>query len=204
MNTQYTDDHEDDIYSDSLTGESILIDDTDDDEEHQDYEIDLIYNDDHVHLDSEKQHLKYYIGICKYIRGTNDLLFLSCVSPKVYFKYKHINIIEYLREYSISYVAKPPLHIMQLDIDSTDTNYTVILKTHWLRLVQKHWKKTFRERKRIMEERKSLRSIVAFRIYGKYQFGARSMPGLQGMMREYQRGWIHQITYQMSSNIKTG
>lgn len=56
-----------------------------------------------------------------------------------------------------------------------------ILKTFWLRIIQKKWKKVFQERKRILHLRSNPLSILHNRIYGKWADNCDYLPGLHGM-----------------------
>ena len=63
--------------------------------------------------------------------------------------------------------------------------YTVVLKTHWLRLVQRHMKKLFSERMKIINMRRNINSRRYFEIYGKYPYGLNVLPSIYGMMKKY-------------------
>jgi hypothetical protein len=151
-----------------------------------DWEYDEIYQDDSHHVYSEKQHDHYYIGLAK--RLNNDLLLMvNSVSPFVFFQYGFERIRRYLAQYSIVRVENAKIHIMKLCI-LDDGTYSVVLKTHWLRLVQRHWRKVYAERKRVIKGRRNLLNLRYREIHGKYSYGFNHLPSLRGMMRKYNEG----------------
>jgi hypothetical protein len=57
-----------------------------------------------------------------------------------------------------------------------------ILKTFWIKLIQRKWKKVFVERKRVFGERCGLKSIKYREIHGKWPPTCNYYPGLKGML----------------------
>jgi len=57
-----------------------------------------------------------------------------------------------------------------------------IIKTFWLRIVQRMWKKTFAERKRILEKRILPQSLYVRQLTGKWPRDCSILPGINGMM----------------------
>lgn len=57
-----------------------------------------------------------------------------------------------------------------------------ILKTIWLRLIQRTWKKIYKERQRILLLRCRPESLKYIQIYGKWSQECCFMPSLKGMM----------------------
>jgi hypothetical protein len=148
-----------------------------------DEEIDEIYNEDLDYINKDKQDKKYYIGICD-LTDEGIILFINSVSTKIYFKHSHDAILKYLIEYSISYVANPKIHIMQLHIDPNGI-YKVVIKTHWIRLIQRTWRNLLKERKRVIQIRTKVSSIMNYQIYGKHPYDAMYYPTLWGMLHIY-------------------
>jgi hypothetical protein len=168
-----------------------LSEDSDDDEISEydvsdDEEIDEIYNEDLDFITKDKQDKKYYIGICA-LTLEHIILLINSVSAKIYFKHKHDAILKYLIEYSISYIANPKIHIMQLDIDPIGLFYKVVIKTHWIRLIQRTWRNVLKERKRVIQIRTKVSSIMNYRIYGKHPPGSTYYPTLRGMLCIYDK-----------------
>ena len=152
--------------------------DDDDDDENENNDI---YNqmdfDEDPHLDAPKEHKRYYIGICCLINH-QSFVYMNSVSPKTLFKYKFEDVMYYLKLYSIMYSQSPRLHIMQLNIDNDDAWYTVLLKTHWIRLVQRHWKSRYRA---------WIRQITSLECIKHRPIRNRplSRPSLKGMLSHY-------------------
>lgn len=122
-------------------------------------EIDDIYEEDSSFLEEDKVNKQYYIGI-----SSKDLLLLSTISPKTFYKYDYQLVQQYLNDYSIQESEPRNIEIFQLDIQNN--TYQVILKTHWIRLIQRRWKKIVQNR---LVYRKRLDSIFYFQTHGKYK-----------------------------------
>jgi hypothetical protein len=178
--------------SDTTGSGSDIDSDTDSEYEYEMYQpemenvFDMIYYDDVEFLDTEKENGHYYIGLYEYIRSQSELILGTTVSPKIYYKYT-CNVSRYLRAYSIvrnKYSTKN-IHIMQLKIDTHNT-YTVIIKTYWIRLIQRHWKKIFKMRMDFIQLRKRLSNQRHFELNGRYILGNNIFPpSLIGMLEMY-------------------
>lgn len=57
-----------------------------------------------------------------------------------------------------------------------------ILKTFWLRIIQKKWKKIFKERKNIIKQRCYLPNLSIREIQGKWPDSCVNLPGIRGML----------------------
>ena len=66
-------------------------------------------------------------------------------------------------------------------IDLPGEEHVAILKTHWLRLIQRTWKKIFQQRLNVTKVRKNPRNIRYREINGKWSQCCR-LPTLQGML----------------------
>ena len=99
--------------------------------------------------------------------------------------------MRFLKSYAMIYMNNPKLHIMQLDVHKDISKdimtYCVVIKTYWLRLVQRHWKKTYKSLQEILRNRRSYASLRYFEINGKYRVGDRVLPRLEGMLNVYTR-----------------
>ena len=93
------------------------------------------------------------------------------------------DVCNYLTDYSISYITNPSVQIMKLFIQSNGV-YNVVLKTHWLRLVQRRWKNIYKERQKIIRERSSIKNILLREINGKYNNYLDHYPSLTGMLND--------------------
>ena len=59
-----------------------------------------------------------------------------------------------------------------------------ILKTFWLRIIQKKWKKVFQERKNIIRQRCNLSNLSIREIRGRWPESCFNLPGLKGMLSD--------------------
>lgn len=148
-----------------------------------------------------KDHLKYFLGshvltnydnISQLFHGTSILL-------KTFYEFPLTNILSYLRWYTYEAhgsftFEKPPseikMHILQLfvkpiQIDPFHFESTVVLKTIWLSLVQRHWKKIIKERKDIEGKMKTFAFLANRERNNKYYHS--SFPSLKGMLSVYKK-----------------
>ncbi len=101
-----------------------------------------IYDDDGEFMDADKTNGSYYIGLAGYVKNQRDPILLSSISATAFMANEHSDVLEYLTEYSTSRVVNPGLDILKLCVDDRQT-YNVVIKTHWLRLVQRKWKNVY-------------------------------------------------------------
>lgn len=171
---------ETDSLSEVSTIDSDGSSDVDFDEDEHDYRDELIFMEDADHF-TERINGKYYLGICQYIPYRNINLLSNSVSSRVYFRNEHADVLRYLVNYSIIRVKQPRIEIMKLDIKS-DGSYSVILKTYWIRLIQRRWRTIFNQRKRLIQYRKSLLFQKIKELTGFYPGGYNKIPKLTGML----------------------
>ena len=157
---------------------------SDEDAFEHEYVIDNVYLEECDFLDTDKQNGVHYIGLCSYLPDRRLTLYANAIRPKTLFKYSHAHSLSYLQLYSIIKIRNPVIDIMQLAI-LDDNTYTVIVKTHWLRIIQRTWKKVFQLRKSVLNKRMQIGSIRLFELSGKYPEDATYMPTLQGMLHNY-------------------
>lgn len=165
--------------SDSTTNEMY------DDE--NDFIIDQIYDNeftDNIHLRENTSyfHGKYFIGICKYVPHENIFLFINKIDPSNFFQYKLNILYKYFFWYSgifINMRRPPPIEIIKV-IVFPDETYTCILKTYYIRMIQRRWKKVFKERQCYISERKTLQKLWDYSI-GK-RTCKHNFPGLKGLL----------------------
>jgi hypothetical protein len=156
---------------------NMVGDDDDDDDE--------IYQEDSAHLYSEKLEGHYYIGLAKRV-FRHSLLLVNSVSATTFFRYPFYQIRNYLVKYSILEVNQAKVHIMKLCI-TEDQTFTVVLKTLWIRLIQRHWRRVVAIRHRIMKSRCCSKNRYISEISGRYPIGLRRLPGLQGLLSSYSK-----------------
>jgi len=142
------------------------------------YQIQRVYEIEYLFLDSEKVHNKYYIGIYsihEYVTPQStthaEIILGCCVSPATFFEFPIKTVEYYLSMHSINYndrFSKKNVDILKLCINEIDGTYNVIVKTSWLRMIQRKWKKIYAEKKRDIEHRMKLSSMRYFEVYGKW------------------------------------
>jgi len=146
-------------------------------------EIDVVYYNDYDKLKYKKDK-SYYIGMSDII---DDRSILShAITPNSFFKYSYDFVLNYLYMYSIFRPSSPRIDILQLDI-LDDGTYSVIIKTYWLRLVQRHWKKICKDRYSMLLGRGGINAQKTFSMEGKYPAHLRRLPSIYGMLTTYSR-----------------
>ena len=145
-------------------------------------EIDDVYNLDYAHCLKEKENNKYYIG--SYVNNDKNLLLSSSISPSTYFKINQTLCSNYLFEYSMSKNTIKSTEILKVKIINISgwEFCTVIVKTFWLKIIQRKWKKIYKERMRIIGNRKKLKSLYFREINGKFPNTCLHLPTLQGLL----------------------
>jgi hypothetical protein len=113
---------------------------------------------------------RYYIGTCRHYINEGLLLDL-CIIPKIFYKYSY-------DEFSKS--LNSSIEIMKLQINNDV--YNIILKTHWIRLIQRVWKKIFFQRNIVIKKRMSIKCQKHFECNGRYSNDAVFMPTIYGML----------------------
>lgn len=145
--------------------------------------IDFVYAFDSDYEDLIKPNGHLCLGFYDY--KDYELLLGMSISTLAFFKFPFALVYEYLRKYSIWRLHSKQVHIMKVvikqDLDDFEIS-TVILKTFWLKLVQRTWKRIYKERQRVLQLRKRLKTQDYVRIYGKYPTGCRNWPCLHGML----------------------
>ena len=141
-----------------------------------------IYNVETNFFETDKENSNYYLGM-NFI-SDYELLLSSSVSTNTFLKYNIKDILNYLYYSSITYSLKYNIDIMKLYIKSNGY-YTVSVKTYWLRLVQRHIKKFYNEKIKLIMRRGHINSQKHFEIYGKYPYGMRVLPTLYGLLSCY-------------------
>lgn len=122
----------------------------------------------------------YYIGVYDKTsyEGNTELLLELSITPKTFFHFHYKDIVEYCNDYRIYENDTDYTTVEILKLDINEEVYNVIVKTHWLRLIQRKWKKVFAERCRIIQDRKTLKYLKYRELHGSWI----GMPGLNGML----------------------
>ena len=171
---------------------------------------DYIYDEDEEHVLSDKVHNKYYIGKCykfqEHIEDSysNEHIFLSIsVSPNTFFRHSYFDIANYLNVFGsfncFNYYNNlfNRRHIQNIDImkmamieHNNFQMYTVIVKTYWLRLVQRHWKKVYKQQSYIVRQRCKIQNMRYREVHGYYPEKINKFPLLKGMLNCYLKKYL--------------
>lgn len=146
------------------------------------HESHRIYELEQQHLDSEKQTGKYYIGSAVLVRNRYYIM-NTTITANTFMNYPIYSILFYLYEFSLFHFVKNRIEIMKLYIHPVTAEYIVVLKTFWLRIVQRTWRRILRERAEILRKRCSIQNIQHRLVYGRHLIGLNVLPGLYGMLR---------------------
>jgi len=128
----------------------------------------------------ERQNGNYYIGLPYYDKVFEELLLASSVRSDTFFSHSIENVTHYLKNYSVVRTDQRDVpEIMQLTIHPTTEAYNIVLKTHWIRLVQRTWKNVMQKRKTVLRQWYQ----PSFLHQRERQVRNREvLPGLRGMM----------------------
>ena len=149
--------------------------------------LENIYNEiDELEMDfecEEKINNSYYIGLNTVVE--NDILLCSSITSPTFFKYKINDVYYYLFNNNIIFSIereRKRIDIMKLAI--INESYTVIIKTYWIKIIQRHFKKFYRDKNRIILNRCYPYSQKYFSIHGKYPYELR-IPSINGILKCY-------------------
>jgi len=109
----------------------------------------------------------YYIGCYEYMPYDNSTLLLANkIHQKTFMKFNGLSLSKYFFWYSgVPFPKLPSIDILQLHITDDDV-YTVVVKTFWIKIIQRTWKRVFKERQKYIELRKCL-SVMREYEYGR-------------------------------------
>jgi hypothetical protein len=143
--------------------------------------VEDIFDDEEIFLDSEYEDGEYFIGLpCLMRSQTREWVLQVAITPKSLFRYDYKSVMRYLTEYSVTRIYNPVTHIMKLDISNTGS-YNVVLKTFWLKIIQRSWKRVYRNRQLFVLDCKNPNSLLYRQVNGKWRNDKR-YPGLRGML----------------------
>jgi len=101
---------------------------------------------------------------------------LETTEPKLF-------IHPFLRNY-LNVIQRPDyikLEIAQM-VELSGGERVAILKTFWIRVIQRAWKKVFRKRQSVLSERCKLMSIKHKEVNGRWPNNCNYIPGLSGLL----------------------
>ena len=187
-------------YNGNYVGQRVLLVPTDDNNpwRFDSWTVDEIIEYESEFRDGDKIDNQYYIGF-PMRNACEDIHLLSiAVSSNTFFRYSYYDVWNYLCEYDEMEFAyyfrnapdggliyhRPKINIMKLNIMPCGA-YSVSIKTHWIRLIQRHWRSTLFKRNQMLRQRRSPPSVRYREIHGKYPINLRNLPGLYGMLSVY-------------------
>jgi hypothetical protein len=146
--------------------------------------INEIYKFDKIHCNSTKRSGKYYIGLCDN-RSRDDVSLLSVsISATSFYKYTICDVLKYLYNYSLTRINNPKVDVMKLTI-LDDGTYSVLVKTFWIKIIQRHWRKIYNSRVLLAKQRSYGSSRNIYELTGQYPLATNYLPGLTGMISTY-------------------
>jgi len=129
---------------------------------------------------------KYYIGcytILTYRNMQLKIVLENKIHPKTFMKFDSNAISDYFFWYSrMVFSRKPTVDILQLQIDRFD-RYTVVIKTYWIKIIQRTWKRVYAERKKYLEYRRRISTIRDYELGRQIPIGR--YLGLYGLLNHY-------------------
>jgi len=138
----------------------------------------------------DKQDGEYAIG--NYIRFNkiNNIYIGTTISAKCFFEFPFYKTNAYIyacsKIYRSNYLSK--MHIMKCVVNQNDVEMVPIIKTYWVRLVQRHWKSVFIMRTEMIRKQRGINALK-MRELGKGNRGSGSllqnMPNIKGMLSIY-------------------
>lgn len=132
----------------------------------------------------EFQDKQYYVGLPYYDNVFDVLILASSIHISTFLTRPIEHTMHYLTQYSIirtGRAAKP--EIMQLHIHPIHESYNVVLKTHWIRLIQRTWKNVMMRRAAIRRKWAQPETMKYRELHGR---NTDAVPGLRGMLAPLQ------------------
>ena len=163
-----------------------------------------IMEEDYENYYTEKEDKKYYLGSCapenRFVIVAGNMgsavlatvgtrastlqwenqhwILAGTITPAVFFRHRAIDVAQYLWLSSMfRRFHGPKIDILQLHISAEGVHH-VIIKTFWLKLVQRTWRRVYRERQEIWKRRCSITALRTREVTGKYPVGLRTLPAV--------------------------
>lgn len=172
-----------------------------DDENEETYQEEQLYDDivEEYNNNNETSHEDnyeplsdgYYIGIYNKVHNDHDITLLigNYVPASIFFKYDFLIVKRYLINWSL---IAPGIDIQNVEIMKTmtieyrgnDLITSVIIKTHWLKLIQRTWKNILKNRALIWKKRGRISSLRHREIYGQWPTSLMLLPCLRGCLHK--------------------
>jgi len=123
----------------------------------------------------------YYLGSYKYFPECGELLLISQISMRIFYASQYYSLRNYIFWYSGVSIDDTNAQIMQVFMK--DDSATAVLKTHWIRLIQRTWRRVFEERQQYILRRKQMSQIQMQQFKPTNQ----KYPELRGMLSYLQK-----------------
>jgi len=124
-----------------------------------------------VHNRMKRLDMNIITHLCNYYNEYNNNLPNEYMSHNIFRNYKNIT----RRTNNVKVEIAECLYL--------NGEYCVgILKTFWIKIIQRKWKQIYKERKRVIQERCSLKSFNHIMIYGKWPYSCSYYPSFKGML----------------------
>lgn len=161
-----------------------------DDSEYEDDHEEQFDEVDNVHVTVMEYYVpprqgEYKLGLVTLDINRKDFVLMTSVDTRTYYKFPHSTVTRYLMEYSLVYIMNPRLDILKMRLFVDNYNrigHYCIIKTHYLRLVQRNWRRILNERAQMWKKRMNPLSMRCRQITGKWPCILRNLPGIRGML----------------------
>ena len=115
--------------------------------------------------DKDYKNKQYYLGFPYYDDEFYTYILASSIKNTTLFQFPFINCYKYLYYNSVILNSPHPnIEIMKLELEEDacelDMLYQVVLKTHWIRLIQRTWKKIYALRKKYKIKKFALKGML--------------------------------------------
>lgn len=159
-----------DSYMDS-DGSTDIEYDTDPEDEIYDqigFDEELLYVNDE---ETECIHGKYYLSSVLFTSRDNvspeQLLIDKRIDRTIFLKYQYTYIREYIHLYPEEFYLTNQVEIVQVLIE--DGCYTAVIKTFWIKIIQRAWRRTLQKREQWMKifKKNALKKMDSFQRTGK-------------------------------------
>lgn len=136
----------------------------------------------------DKNDGEYLIGNYVILNDTEKEIIGSTISNKAFFSFEYSHVNAYLITGARMYRSKyrSDTHIIKTFLNNS--NLQPIIKTYWIRLIQRHWKKVFRIKKEIIKKQMMLNSLKIREI----KETPKNIYGIKGMLSIYKKIYVHQ------------
>lgn len=150
-------------------------------------QIDNVYYEDEDYQEQEIPDGGYVLGLCKYYGGnTNDYILVNKVSVRSFFKFLFEDVMAFLSSYSLIHMRFTELDLIKLQYKYDEEGnmiYRCIIKTRYIRVIQRAWRRVLNRRREIWKKRCSPKYLMERQIYGKWiSPQVTGLPSIYGML----------------------